>query len=742
MESKLKNEIVVASKVKEQPEKIDDTRFFVSEEKGTFLVYDRHTGNLHYCSCKNAVQELIEKVKDIPENPTVFTASGEDDFKLNMSTICNLHCDYCFRDKESHISTDVEKAKKIIDYIINVYAPEREYYTFSLNMTSESMFELDKLKKIKEYLDEKLSMKFKVQEFDSIEHAERILKIIKGDEAFISDENAERNSKEKSIEAIVEQLNECLRSKKMMARFPIPEGMNLPDWEKEQLVKMDSLSEDERMLANRRILEILFPETFFHKPNYSMYVCTNGTLYSKEISDFLKSINISTLCVSLDGPASVHDKHRYFYNGNPTHKIIIKNMQQFMEDGFKINVAAVLTKDYPRPLELALYFKSLGVSQIGLNVVRAGASSSFSTDDMEELLKGYDALFEKIYEDAVNKDYSLIDLIKDDTCFYGVKLCLSKGRIVKRCKWNENMVFDCNGNIYPCDYFIGKTAYLRGSILSPKIKDIGKGRIFVDERDSCRDCWAKYMCGGTCFHNSLVNAGDIGATDPVECKYSLALRKKGIQLIHKLLNSGVNVFEFGRYIGIDYSPDLSFTDIFKVKNGFCYSFKGTLSKFELECRNMQSLLNSSGFSCVDEIYVTVNDVAHVGKSQLMDVSVMMEVEKSTLKVENSADNDLKHVEEADAVELEDAVFFEEIERFASRNGFNTVHDFDFGHCVSHTVVSKDEEIKKSADKIYAELSRFRMYPKSKIVYKAKLDAFLGYKRSEMKVFVQLEENVI
>ncbi|MBV9024380.1 MAG: SPASM domain-containing protein, partial [Streptomycetaceae bacterium] len=40
----------------------------------------------------------------------------------------------------------------------------------------------------------------------------------------------------------------------------------------------------------------------------------------------------------------------------------------------------------------------------------------------------------------------------------------------------------------------------------------------VDEREPCRRCWAKHICGGECYHRSLsAGAGEFG-TLPAVCK--------------------------------------------------------------------------------------------------------------------------------------------------------------------------------------------------------------------------------
>ena len=100
--------------------KQQENRLFVSEQKDSFLVYDRSTGNLYHVCEKEKLNDVIAQIMKTPERDSQFVKADENVFKLNLSTTCNLNCDYCFRDKKSHIQTDVEKAKKIKIYLNNV----------------------------------------------------------------------------------------------------------------------------------------------------------------------------------------------------------------------------------------------------------------------------------------------------------------------------------------------------------------------------------------------------------------------------------------------------------------------------------------------------------------------------------------------------------------------------------------------------------------------------------------------
>lgn len=674
------------------------SRVWFCENDGEFMMYDRNTGNVHFAKDENELKNVQEKLMQIPNVSTVFQESKDNSFKINLSTVCNLHCDYCFRDKESHITTNVATAKKIIDYILDVYAPGLDFYSFAFNMTSEALFELQKMKQIKSYLDERLNIYFDSKDVTSVKVGFDYLNCF--DSALTG--NLENYN---SVQEIIDKLNDLLKMKNLKNYFSVPEGMIIPEWEKNQLANIENLTEKETVLANRRFLEVLFPDCFKHKANYVFYICTNGTICSDEVIKFFREIGLKRICVSLDGPAAVHNKHRYFYNGNVSHVPVLKNIKKFMAEGFEIEVACVITRDFLKPLKLVEYFKELNVSAVGMNVVRAGKGASLDRTDVEELLSGYKDLFNRIYCDAVKGDYSLIRLLQNDICFAAVKHVLGKGRLVKRCKWNEELIFDSKGDIYPCDYFVGKNGFVRGSIDSAKLKEIGKGKLFVDEREPCKDCWCKFMCAGTCFYNSYIKTGDLSCADPVECLLNKGIRELGLNLVHRLYLAGVNLYEFGKNIGFDFDKKLNFTRDFFIKNGISYEFRDSLAGFEKELKKMFLFLENKKFRCESKIFVSVKNIEDYGPNKLIDFNVMIPTDE---EIKDSMIEETKYLK---------------------------IKDFHFGSCISVKGFSKDEEMEELKSKLYSFVEKFRVPVKGHFVYVAEKSAFLEKKETPIQIFL-------
>jgi len=107
---------------------------------------------------------------------------------------------------------------------------------------------------------------------------------------------------------------------------------------------------------------------------------------------------------------------------------------------------------------------------------------------------------------------------------------LNKARVnYYACGVGKNLVtITPAGEIYPCHRFAGCSHY--------KMGELGKGmnmamrqKFFaahVDNRSTCKVCWARYLCGGGCLNDASTNNGEFGEPEPFACR----LQKLTIEL--------------------------------------------------------------------------------------------------------------------------------------------------------------------------------------------------------------------
>ncbi len=69
-----------------------------------------------------------------------------------------------------------------------------------------------------------------------------------------------------------------------------------------------------------------------------------------------------------------------------------------------------------------------------------------------------------------------------------------------------------------------------GNIANYNVEELNDyHRDVVDNLPDCRDCWARYYCGGGCFYFHKARTGDMHRRDPFDCR---VMKGKVEGLIH------------------------------------------------------------------------------------------------------------------------------------------------------------------------------------------------------------------
>jgi len=94
---------------------------------------------------------------------------------------------------------------------------------------------------------------------------------------------------------------------------------------------------------------------------------------------------------------------------------------------------------------------------------------------------------------------------------------------------------DVDGNIYPCQRFTGMDDYKIGDIFSGF--DYDKRFIYysydVNNNEKCSNCWARYLCGGTCFYGNYVFNNDKMKINENECKHKMNIINRSFKIYLK-----------------------------------------------------------------------------------------------------------------------------------------------------------------------------------------------------------------
>ena len=548
----------------------DKSRFYKISESNDIWIYDAHAHNVFslsrtlynalFLEKNQSLSDVTEKLS-IKENSYFFNIinnimqnekdntsfSVKDDscsVMINTSNRCNLNCSYCYRNKSDPNINNIETIKKSIKWVMKKYKPDASKFDFTYSMSSESSIDIDILKQVlaeyenyepqdfcKNDLKKEDVKKFFIslhRDFDNIK-PELFCDII--------DESAENET------SLVTILNHLIREKDLYEMLGMSIGMFQEDMRTE-IQNRRNYSSWKANRVNRWILEVKYGEYIdFTKKSVPQYpsfsIFTNGTCASPDFIDLVKAAGINPLYVSIDGPQKIQDFNRKFHTGKCSYNEVLKNVRIFQKENISLCASAVLTSYYPKPLEIALHLQKIGFLKGTITIVRPGTSVSFTMTNVENLLNGYEELFQRFKNDAIKNDFSLLDFLEDDYCVNPVKLLISRTKQVCRCNLDNQLVINAKGDVYNCLYFESSDTNKVGNIDS-EIKRLN-GDKSVASRSPCNKCWARYLCGGTCFYASQVTVGNILEIDPVECKIRKHLAKLSLDFVVFCRENNINL---------------------------------------------------------------------------------------------------------------------------------------------------------------------------------------------------------
>ena len=464
----------------------------------------------------------VRTVKRIPETHLT----------INFSNKCNLNCSYCYRHKNNKNVMDLEKSFEVIDYANNYFKIENDEIIFSIDMTAESFLDVEKIKAFGAKLTEYENLY--ITESDVIDgKTEEFLRILKRNLYGLSDFYVSDN--------LSEEFKKIISDENLYSKFSEKEKVN--DILLKRKYNPKFLDKKRLLRLNRELLETFYPNYLIHRDfqQFRIWFMSNGTNISKENIELIKRININPFWISLDGPAEIHNKNRKYYDNRDSYNDVIKNVKCLQENEIDVKISCVLTKDYPYPDKLYSFFKSLNVIAIQMCPVRNGNTVSFNMEDIEKLKDGYKRLYDVLYKEVLNDDFSSFKLLKEDLSMLALGNLFSRSRQYNRCTWGTEVVLDSKGDMYPCLYVIGDEKYLLGNISERKSASDVLKPILVNQLDKCPSCWARYLCGGTCHYNSIVKGKSAFEIDDIECSIRKYVIEESINFFIKLIENRVDI---------------------------------------------------------------------------------------------------------------------------------------------------------------------------------------------------------
>ncbi len=249
-------------------------------------------------------------------------------------------------------------------------------------------------------------------------------------------------------------------------------------------------------------------------------ITTNGALLDDGSIDFINA-EFSNVVLSIDGRREVNDKMRTFEDGSGTYDTILPKFKRLVErrgEG-EYYVRGTFTRANLDFTSDVLALADAGFDQISVEPVVLDERDELSIrrEDLPRIYAEYDKLARELIKRnragrSINFFHFMIDL-DGGPCVY------------KRCKGcgsgSEYVAVTPDGDIYPCHQFVEFTPMKMGSVYDNTFdRDMQKqfAGHNITSNGTCRDCWAKYFCGGGCAANNHKYNGTISEPYAITCE--------------------------------------------------------------------------------------------------------------------------------------------------------------------------------------------------------------------------------
>jgi len=276
-----------------------------------------------------------------------------------------------------------------------------------------------------------------------------------------------------------------------------------------------------------------------YSKNIRFTITTNGLLLNDEAGDLINE-KMDNVILSIDGRPSVNDKMRRTTNNQGTYDIVIKNFLRFAgKRKGTYYVRGTFTRENLDFAEDVKHLVDLGFRNVSVEPVVTNAEHSYALkdEDVERILAEYDRLTDLYLQYAKEgKEFRFfhfnIDLTQGPCVFKRVSGCGAG---------TEYVAISPEGDIYPCHQFVGNKAFMLGNVYDKEFTNelydqFNSAHIY--NKESCKDCWAKFYCSGGCHANAWHMNGSI--LEPYEL--GCLLEKKRIECAIGIRTQGCGSF--------------------------------------------------------------------------------------------------------------------------------------------------------------------------------------------------------
>lgn len=262
-------------------------------------------------------------------------------------------------------------------------------------------------------------------------------------------------------------------------------------------------------LLNFKGMKKILESINYEKYNVNYFMTTNGTIYTKEISDFIH-LNKIKLSVSIDGTKKSHDKNRVFKNEEGTYDTVISNLKKNVAENGGIRCRMTFTQENIG--ELYKGVKELYAIGVKLFSISENIYELYWDENCKKTLLEQIKQMKKFKENKKDLKISILEIdnyfkTEKSDCFGGV----------------TSFTINTNGDIYPCIFNLNNYRYKIGNI-DDSIKKLNANAFKIHyelnrEKTICDKCGLKSFCtGNKCKLLNMQITGSVENKNPMVCE--------------------------------------------------------------------------------------------------------------------------------------------------------------------------------------------------------------------------------
>ncbi len=271
-------------------------------------------------------------------------------------------------------------------------------------------------------------------------------------------------------------------------------------------------------MMNFRLIEQIVPyaeeQAAAQGKTIGFRIVTNGTLFTEKNVAFLKEHNV-LVQVSLDGPQETHDATRTYLNGQGSYQQVRKRLPiLFMQvPPHKTKARATLTHFNTHYREIRDHLREIGFAQAQLEpVLSKDEPYRLTPSDYDHLAAEYEAVAQEVVESGKPEFGPFTRYIH--------QFCFGPHRTMPCGAGRSMLGVAADGQLYPCKDLAEIPQMQMGHVktgVEQEKRGQFLGQVDVDHKPVCKDCWARYLCGGSCASACHKLEGSAEATYEEAC---------------------------------------------------------------------------------------------------------------------------------------------------------------------------------------------------------------------------------